>query len=194
MKLIEVKKMENSTIQDIDNMEKEAKFTIIMMEDEENDETITRYLQSSKQKLANLYDEFRTWLLENQDNEKAVFYLDKLKSDTEKLIQFNKAQIQKWKEDEALQEKIAKGVKTVSDASEKLVDVVGLGVKEVMNNETVLHVISSVDDKFTQFKQDERVQKNVVKLKKSTLRVAESAFHGLQKILETDSNENQSEE
>lgn len=186
--------MENSTIQDIDNMEKEAKFTIIMMEDEENDETITRYLQSSKQKLANLYDEFRTWLLENQDNEKAVFYLDKLKSDTEKLIQFNKAQIQKWKEDEALQEKIAKGVKTVSDASEKLVDVVGLGVKEVMNNETVLHVISSVDDKFTQFKQDERVQKNVVKLKKSTLRVAESAFHGLQKILETDSNENQSEE
>ena len=59
--------MENDCEKEVDSMEKEAKYTIIQMEDDvDGDQS---FLDDTKKEVSRLYQDFRDWLSENVDSE-----------------------------------------------------------------------------------------------------------------------------
>ena len=59
--------MENDCEKEVDSMEKEAKFTIIQMEDEVDGDK--SFLDDTKKEVNRLYQDFREWLSENVDSD-----------------------------------------------------------------------------------------------------------------------------
>lgn len=179
--------MQNSNLDDVSNMEQEAKYTIITLEDEETDSQAKQIFTDVQDKLNTLYSEFRIWLKENQESEKVAERKAWLKAESDKLLASAKVQTQKLKENENLQDAIRKGGKLANDTGSWIVDTLQDGVHEVMKNETVQKITTNVDDVIHQVKHDERVKQGVTSFKKGTLKLAESAFKGLKKVLDTES-------
>lgn len=179
--------MQNSNLDDVSSMEQEAKYTIITLEDEETDSQAKQIFTDVQNKLNTLYSEFRIWLKENQESEKVAERKAWLKAESDKLLASAKVQTQKLKENENLQDAIRKGGKLANDTGSWIVDTLQDGVHEVMKNETVQKITTNVDDVIHQVKHDERVKQGVTSFKKGTLKLAESAFKGLKKVLDTES-------
>lgn len=179
--------MQNSNLDDVSSMEQEAKYTIITLEDEETDSQAKQIFTDVQDKLNTLYSEFRIWLKENQESEKVAERKAWLKAESDKLLASAKVQTQKLKENENLQDAIRKGGKLANDTGSWIVDTLQDGVHEVMKNETVQKITTNVDDVIHQVKHDERVKQGVTSFKKGTLKLAESAFKGLKKVLDTES-------
>lgn len=179
--------MQNSNLDDVSSMEQEAKYTIITLEDEETDSQAKQIFTDVQDKLNTLYSEFRIWLKENQESEKVAERKAWLTAESDKLLASAKVQTQKLKENENLQDAIRKGGKLANDTGSWIVDTLQDGVHEVMKNETVQKITTNVDDVIHQVKHDERVKQGVTSFKKGTLKLAESAFKGLKKVLDTES-------
>ncbi|MEG0328927.1 MAG: hypothetical protein RR537_01310 [Longicatena sp.] len=167
---------------EVENLEKEAKFTIISLDEDENDKNEKKILDDAKYEITKLYEEFRQWLKDNIDSDETSERIDRLKQETQNLLAKTKTNLKAFNEREST---IAHKEKVV-DASSKLVDKVNDGVQEVLSNEYVGKAIESVSDTFVSVKNDERVKDSVKKLKKGTLKIAESAFNSLKKALDTD--------
>lgn len=166
-------------LNNVDEMEQEAKFKIITLEDEE-DSSSKQYIEDIQRKITILYEEFRNWVKENQESDTYIARKAKLKEESDKLILLAKFQMQKVKENERFQDSLEKGKELVADASEWLVD----GVKVVMQQESVRKISSNVEDVVIQVKENERIKEGVKSFKKGTLKLAESAFNGLKKVLD----------
>ena len=176
--------MEENCEKEVETMENEAKYTIIQMEDDiEGDD---RILDDTKREIARLYQEFRVWLSENVDSEEISARMAKLKEDTAVLLAKGKRKTLEFAEREDVQ----KTKEKVISAGEKVMDGVSDGINTIMENEHVTKAMDSISDTITNVKNDERVQKNVKKFKKGTLKVAQHAFDGLKKVLDTDNKDN----
>lgn len=176
--------MEENCEKEVESMENEAKYTIIQMEDDiEGDNRIP---DDTKREIARLYQEFRVWLSENIDSEEISARMAKLKEDTAVLLAKGKRKTLEFAEREDVQ----KTKEKVISAGEKVMDGVSDGINTIMENEHVTKAMDSISDTITNVKNDERVQKNVKKLKKGTLKVAQHAFDGLKKVLDTDNKDN----
>lgn len=181
--------MTERNLEEINYMEQEAKYTIIRLEDEEEDSTAKQALQDISEKLTVLYSEFRTWLKENAESERVQERKAWLKKESDRLLMSAQEQMLKLKENEDVQQALQKGMKIAADTGVWLYDTVNDGVKEVMKNENVKKLAHNVDDVVQSIKQDERVKQRVVSFKKGTLKLAEHAFHGLQKAFDTENTE-----
>lgn len=176
--------MEVNCEKEVESMENEAKYTIIQMEDEvEGDESI---LDETRKEITRLYQEFRDWLSENVDSEEISARMEKLKDDTAVLLAKGKAKTLEF----AGREDVQKTKDRVVAAGEKVMDGVSDGINTIMENEHVMKAMDSISDTITNVRKDERVQKNVKKFKRGTLKVAQHAFDGLKKVLDTDDKDN----
>lgn len=176
--------MEENCEKEVETMENEAKYTIIQMEDDvDGDESI---LEETKREITRLYQEFREWLSENVDSEEIGAKMEKLKEDTALLLAKSKQKTIAF----ANREDVQKTKEKMISAGEKVMDGVSDGINTIMENEHVTKAMDSISDTITNVKNDERVQKNVKKFKKGTLKVAQHAFDGLKKVLDTDDKDN----
>lgn len=179
--------MNERNLNDVDDMEQKAKYTIITLEDEEDiDSKSKQVLHDVSDKLTILYNEFREWMKVNAQSDRVQEQKEKLKAESDHLLQMAKDQMQKLKENEDLQKTIDKGIKIATDTGNWIYETVNDGVNEVMKKESVAKLVSNVDEVVQSVKQDERVKQGVVSLKKNTLKLAEQAFNGLKKALDTE--------
>ena len=173
----------NQKTDDVTKMEAEAKFKIITVEDEEEGAASAqgaKIVDECKEAIAQLYASLRVWLSENKDSEEAQAQKAKIRQESDRLIAAAKAQLQKLKENEDLRQAGDKGVKVAAETGDCIMRTVNAGVNEFRKTESgqkVEAVVQSV-------KNDERVKKGVATFKKGTLRLAESAYAGLKKVLE----------
>lgn len=167
-------------LNDVNNMEQEAKYKIITMEDEDENEKNAAFFQECKASIQKLYEDFREWWNVNQNSEETKERKEKLKLETERILNACKLQINKWKENEDLKKALDKGVDVAAKTGDWMMKTIQEGVDTVKNNEQC----QKVGEKFQQLKEDERVKKGVASIKRGTLKVAESAFEGLKKVLD----------
>lgn len=177
----------NENLEDVKHMEAEAKYKIITLEDEDGATSSSqriKILTDCKAAINHLYEEFRDWLKENQESEEVQMRKEKLKAESEQLIQAAKMQLGKLQENETLKGALNKGVQVASDTGSWLLHSLNDGVDTLRNSQGGQKVEQAVQT----FKQDERVKQKVASWKKGTLKLAESAFEGLKKVLD-DENE-----
>lgn len=173
----------NEQIDDVTKMETEAKFKIITVADEEEEATSSqgaKIIADCKDAVAQLYASLRMWLKENKDSEEAQEQKEKIRQESDRLITIAKMQLQKLKENEELRHAVDKGVKVAADTGECIIRTLNAGVSEFRKTESG----QKVDAMVQSVKNDERVKKGVATLKKGTLKLAESAYSGLKKVLE----------
>ena len=159
----------------VDELEKEAKYTIIKIEEEIHDQSS---FERMKEELEQKFNEFREWLNDNVDQEEIARRFEKLKEDCACVLAQAKVKAKEFNE----REDVINGKEKLNEVGDKVMDV----VNEAMQNEHVSKTIDTIQHTFTQIKEDERVKTNVIKLKKGTLNLAEKAFNGLKKVLDTD--------
>ncbi len=167
-------------LNDVNNMEQEAKYKIIRMEDEDASVQNTAVFQECKASIQKLYEDFREWWDVNQNSEETKERKEKLRLETERILNACKFQINKWKENEDLKKAVDKGVDVAVKTGDWMMKTFQEGVDTMKKNEQC----QKVGEKFQQLKEDERVKKGVASFKRGTLKVAESAFEGLKKVLD----------
>lgn len=171
----------NETLDDVKQMEEEAKYTIITMEDdEEATSQSAKILYDCKEAVTKLYAQFHDWWKENQNSDEYKARKEKLKQESDRLIMTAKVQIQRLQENEELKDAVNKGVKVAADTGTWVLQTLSEGVSELRKSEGGKKVESVVHSVV----QDERVKQGVTSLKKGTLKLAESAYEGLKKVLD----------
>ncbi len=166
---------------DITGMEKQARFQIITVEDEEADSLQgAKIISDCKDAISALYASFREWLKDANDNEEIKAKKAKLKQDSDKIIALAKEQLRKLQENEELRKAVNKGVKVACDTGVWVKETVSDGVSEFRKTENGQKVEAFVKS----VKNDDRVKQGVTTFKKGTLKVAESALKGLRKVLD----------
>ncbi len=166
---------------DITSMEKQARFQIITVEDEEADSLQgAKIISDCKDAISALYASFREWLKDANDNEEIKAKKAKLKQDSDKIIALAKEQLRKLQENEELRKAVNKGVKVACDTGVWVKETVSDGVSEFRKTENGQKVESFVKS----VKNDARVKQGVTTFKKGTLKAAESALKGLRKVLD----------
>lgn len=171
---------QNMNHDDITNMEKQARFQIITVADEEGDSLQgSKIIADCKEAITALYASFREWLKDANDNEEIKAKKAKLKQDSDKIIALAKEQLHKLKENEELRKAVNKGVQVACDTGVWVKDTLSDGVNEFRKTENGQKVESFVNS----VKNDARVKQGVTTLKQGTLKAAESALKGLRKVL-----------
>lgn len=174
---------QNNHTDDIAGMEEEARFQIITVEDEEAlSSQGSKIMTDCKEAIAQLYANFREWVKDANDSEEIKAKKAKLKQESDKLIALAKEQLRKLQENEDLRKAVNKGVKAASDTGAWVKQTLSDGVSEFRKSESGQKVESMVHS----VKNDERVKQGVASFKKGTLKVAESAYKGLKKVLDDD--------
>ncbi len=172
----------NEKADDVTKMEAEAKFKIITVEDEEKGAASSqgaKIIDDCKEAIAQMYASLRVWLSENKDSEEAQAQKAKIREESDRLIAAAKLQLQKLKENEDLRQAVDKGVKVAAETGDCIKRTVNAGVQEFRKTEGGQKVEAMVQS----VKNDERVKKGVASFKKGTLKLAESAYTGLKKVL-----------
>lgn len=172
---------------DFETIEKETKYTIIKMEDEKENSEAKHILDDAMDELNRLNSEFRHWLLNNVNSKETKERLAKLKHDCANLLMRTREKISDFQSREDVQN----GKDKVVDVTTKFVQYVHDGLDDVLQNGYVAGVRQTVNTTIDSMKNDDRVKKNVYKMKKGTLKVAESAFNGLKRVLDTDDDGSQ---
>lgn len=179
--------MEQMKQNDIELLEENAKTTLynLAQEDSTKKEAISAFMEE----LNIIFSECKEWMKTNMDPSVLEPRLKKLKVDTETLVMNAKEKIQTITDKPEVKEKLLDGKEKVFEVTTKVAHVVSEGTQEFLRQENVKKVVDNVSDKVTAIKSDERLKEGVASLKKGTLKVAESAFNGLKKILDDDTTE-----
>lgn len=82
-------------------------------------------------------------------------------------------------------EDVKNGKEKLNEMTGKVTNAFSDGVDELMKKDYVVKTMDTITDTVSAIREDERVKKNVKKLKKGTLKAAEKAFEGLQRVLDT---------
>ena len=172
--------MEDKNMKEAETMEEEAKYHIIHVDDEYDNEEKRKILDEFTEEVTTLFADFKEWLKDNSDPDKVAAYKEKVKLETALLIQKVKIAVADVNEND----KVKSGKESVKAASKHIGDKISSGVQDVMQNENVQKVMNDVSTKVHQVKEDERVKETVKKVKRGTLHLASSAFDGLKKVLE----------
>ncbi|MEG1066472.1 MAG: hypothetical protein RR929_02880 [Erysipelotrichaceae bacterium] len=163
--------MNNDTNNQVDKLKEECKFEIIRVE-----EDLEEVKDISNEKLATIHEKlgkFRDWAINTSDD---MFLL------CDKAI----TKIKKVRDDEEMKTKFEEGKDKIVKVGGEVIETIGEGIDNVMNNETVQNVVHTAGEKIEQVKNDERVIEGVKSFKRGTLKVATSAFNGLKRVLATD--------
>ncbi len=168
---------------EVDELEKEAKFTIIRLEDESEQKSST--VENSIRELRRLCNDCRKWIHENANSEETAIKLEKLKMDTKRILSTTKDKLDEFNS----REDVITGKEKLVETKEKVCHVVNNGLDELLKNEYVSKTMDTISDSVETIRKDERVQANVKKLKKGTLKLAEKAFDKLQRALDTEDKE-----
>lgn len=168
---------------EVDQLEKEAKFTIIRLEDESNHES--NIVENSMRELGRVCNDCRKWIYENANSEETAIKIEKLKTDTKKILSTTKDKLDEFNS----REDVITGKEKLSTTKKKVCSAVNSGFDELLKNEYVSKTIDTISDSVETIRKDERVQNNVKKLKKGTLKLAEKAFNKLQRALDTNDKE-----
>lgn len=177
---------QNDYQKDFENIENKTKYTIIKMEDEQDSEC-KRILDEAKAEIAKLYNDFRIWLSENLYAKDTNERLEKLKQDSTAVLNRTRERITDFK----AREDVQVGKEKIKATTSKIVDCVQDGFEEVKHNEHVVKVLYSVNQTMEDIKKNERVKTNVKKLKRGTLKAAQSAFDKLKRVLDTEDDDRQ---
>lgn len=179
--------MEPMKQQDIEQMEKEAQQELGVLSGQ--DDKKREALSGIAEELSALYANGKEWMKTNMDPEVMEPRIQKLKAETELLLSKAKTKVQTFTEKPEVREKLSEGKEVVAGASAKVAHAVSEGAQEFLQQEPVKKVVDNVSQKIDAFANDERVKEGVSSLKKGTLKVAESAFNGLKKILDDDATD-----
>lgn len=179
--------MEQMNQQDIDKMREEAKQKLENLSGD--DHVKKEALDGINDELNALYANCKDWVKTNMSPEVLEPKIQKLKEETEILLAKAKDKVQTFSEREDVREKINEGKEIVVGASNKVVQAVSEGAQELLQQEQVKKVVDNVSHTIDSIKSDDRVKEGVSNLKKGTLKVAESAFNGLKKILDDDTTD-----
>lgn len=181
---------ENECWEDVKHMEEEVKYTIFTLEDEEPSSQSAKILTDCKNAISKLYEEFKEWYKENQESEEVKRRKEKLKQDCDRIIDATKEQLRKVQENETLKDTLSKGVQVASDTGTWVLQTLSDGVDTLRASEGG----QKMEQALHQVVNDDRVKQGVASLKKGTLKLAESAFVGLKKVLDDDHKETKSKE
>ena len=171
----------NNEDKKIESLEKETRYTIISLDTDDTNEKKS-ILDNAQKELDSLFVAFKEYKDKHFDPEDVNEKLEKLKVDCKRIIDQTKVKLNEFNQ----REDVIKGKEKLSEVSDKVFTVVEGGIHEVMKNEYVSKTVDTIGDTVTAVCEDERVKQNVKKLKKGTLKLAEKAFLGLQRVLDTD--------
>ena len=188
--------MDNEREKEVEDLEQKAKFTIITMECDDDDENgrSKKILDDAAIQLQRLFQEMRDWLREHADSMEVNERMERLKLETQKLLASTHDRLQRFSQREGVQA----GSKKAAAAADKLAESITYekvgkdvqeGIQEVRQNEYVRRSVHAVADTVDTIRNDEQVKKGVRKLKKGTLKAAEAAFQGLKRVLDTDEDD-----
>lgn len=167
-------------------IEKEVKYKIITLQDEEEKGNTDPFIDQVIKELERISEEFKKWCRENDDPEKRAEVKAKIQLEIDRLISFSKEKVDSLKENEDLMHKLETGKETVKKTAETVISAIDTSVQDILNNPAVASTIDTVSDKIVEVIQDEHVQDGIDKVRRSTLKVAESALEGLKKVLKAD--------
>lgn len=168
--------------------DKKVKFEIITIHDDEEKgkhKGFAKFKSLTSKKMNDLKD----WYKYNKESGKMDENKEKIKKNVDKFVNKTKEKITELKEDEELREKFHNGKEKVVEVSSNVFSTISETVEDVMTKENVQNAMNAVGTKFNEVKNDERVKSGVKKMKKGTLKVAESAMSGLRKVLETEDDD-----
>lgn len=172
--------MEDQNMKEAETMEEEARYHIIHVDDEHDNEEKRKILDEFTEEVTVLFADIKAWLKENHDPDKVAAYKEKVKLETALLIQKVKVAVAEVNEND----KVKSGKETVKAASKHIGNKISSGVQDVIQHENVQKVMNDVSTKVHQVKEDERVKETVKKVKRGTLHIASSAYDSLKKVLE----------
>lgn len=169
-----------------EHAKKEQKFTIISIDNDPDSET-DKVLSDAQHEAAHKLAEARIWLNENMNAEERKARIEALKAELSELMAKTRRKLDEFNE----RDDVKQGKVKAAAAADKLAGYISDGLEEVRQNAYVSNVISTVSDTIGTVMNDDRVRRNVKKVKKGTLKVAEHAFNGLKRVLDTDDDESQ---
>lgn len=176
--------MDNKQLKEVEEMEEKAKFTIITLDCDE-EETSKKILDDAKERLQNLYEELYAWLKNHTDSEETKEKIEFVKDETAKLLSSTQKKLKEINEHEI----VIEGKEKVKQSMQSLGSYVQAGIQEISKNDVVKNCTDTLTDTLNSIKEDEQVKSGVRKLKKGTLKVAESAFNGLKRVLDTETDD-----
>ncbi|MEG0313895.1 MAG: hypothetical protein RR646_01380 [Erysipelotrichaceae bacterium] len=169
--------------QDVNNqgekLKEDCKFEIIRVEDD-----VEEIKEISNETLATIHETL------NQVKDWVVVASDEAFKLCDKTI----TAIKKVRNDEEMKTKFEEGKDKIVKVGGEVIETIGEGIDNVMNNETVQNVVHTAGEKIEQVKNDERVIEGVKSFKRGTLKVATSAFNGLKKVLATEDDVKENKE
>ena len=167
-------------------IEKEVKYKIITLQDEEDKENTNPFIDQIIKELERISEEFKKWCNENTDPAKRAEVKAKIQLEIDRLVCFSKEKVDSLKENEELMHKFETGKETVKKTAETVISAIDSSVQDILNNPAVASTIDTVSDKIVEVIQDEHVQEGIDKVRRTTLKAAESALEGLKKVLKAD--------
>lgn len=171
-------KVREDALKDVSQMEKESKYRIITIaDDEEKQDTI---LKESYQKMQQLYQDFYVWLKDEHTQEQIQEKKAWLKQESERIYQQAKKQVLQIYEDERTQAIIEKGTEMVDDTKKWINKNVEVAYEQYKNSEFGKNVQEKIQD----IKENEQVKKSIKGLKKNILKITEQTYTGIKKALE----------
>lgn len=177
--------MDNEQLKEVEEMEEKAKFTIITLDCDEGEEESKKVLDDAKECLKKLYEELYVWLKNHTDSEETQEKIEYVKQETTKLLSSTQDKLKEFNEREDVKE----GKEKVKQSIQSLVAYMQAGIQEISKNDVVKNCTDTLTDTLHSIKEDEQVKSGVRKLKKGTLKVAESAFNGLKRVLDTETDD-----
>lgn len=172
--------MGNNDMHEVDEMEKEAKFHIIRIGDEEADEDEKhRILAEFSEELSEMFDDFCRWLKDNSESDKAAARMEKLRIECELLILKTKRKFAQITANES----VCKGIRYGKDGALKAGELISEGIDKFKANEQVQKVAGVLYESSQRVVQDERIQEGVKTLKHKTLDAADTLYASLRHFL-----------
>ena len=165
----------------IQSLEKEMKFEIIRLE-EEADGKNHKFIEQAKQSIQNKFEDLKAWMKDEHTQEEIKARMQSVKNESLTLMYKAKEELHKFYNRDDVQQ----GKQKIQDGGVKLSQCIQDGVDKAMEHERVAKVVNTVADKVESIHQDERVQKTIKSLKKTTLKAAEQAYMGLKRVLDTE--------
>lgn len=167
-------------------IEKEVKYKIITLQDEEDKGNSNPFVEQIIKELERISEEFKKWCNENADPQKRAEVKAKIQLEIDRLVSFSKEKVDSLKENEELMHKLETGKETMKKTAETMISAIDSSVQDILNNPAVASTIDTVSDKIVEVIQDEHVQEGIDKVRRTTLKAAESALEGLKKVLKAD--------
>lgn len=174
--------MDKAVDSNVDELEKQAKFTIIQMDDEQDDTRRAKILDDAKTEMTRLYEEFRSWLEENLYSEDINDRFEHLKLETARLLKRTKRALLEFNQ----REDVIKSKAKMVQAGGVIRHCFDEGIQEIMSYEYVAKAVDNVSTALDNVRHDERVRQGVKSVKRGTLQIAQSAFDGIKRVLDTD--------